>query len=98
MFGFGARKKCFADGCNRRISRKLLMCPAHWAMVPRGIQEPIYATLREWQAGGSPRPYIQAITRARLAVANVRRCEEIDAELESSLTRCLGGGKKGGML
>ncbi len=70
MFGFGKRKKCFADGCECKIPREHLMCLLHWEMVPGHIQCEVNNTLRAWQAGETPRPYLQAITRAKIAVTN----------------------------
>ena len=69
MFGRGAKKKCFAIGCEERIPVKLLMCAKHWAMVPKGLQLGVYEHLDAWQKGGSPKPYLDIIKLAAQAVA-----------------------------
>jgi hypothetical protein len=65
----GRLKKCFAEGCETRISRRLLMCKPHWSLVPKQLQIKVCSTLAAWQVGDSPVAYINAIKRARIAVA-----------------------------
>ncbi|MDR3797995.1 MAG: hypothetical protein P4K93_07570 [Terracidiphilus sp.] len=62
-------KPCFAEGCDSRISRRMLMCRKHWDLVPNSIQFAVYNTLEIWESGGSPRLYLDVIKRARIAVA-----------------------------
>ena len=42
--------KCAISGCEEMISRRLLMCPAHWRMVPQPQQRAVYNT---WRNGGA---------------------------------------------
>jgi len=64
----GSHKPCFAAGCETVVARHLLMCPKHWNQVPADLQQAVERTLADWQAGGTPRPYIIAIKQARTAV------------------------------
>lgn len=34
---------CHAIGCTTRTSPRLFMCPRHWAMVPKAMQDAIWA-------------------------------------------------------
>lgn len=69
MGWFRKTKLCFAQGCEVRISPRLLMCRRHWFMVSRETQLKVYATLAGWQNGGSPKPYLDAIKLAHAEVA-----------------------------
>lgn len=40
------RKTCDANHCSRGVDAAKGMCPAHWKMVPAGIQARIYAAAR----------------------------------------------------
>jgi hypothetical protein len=51
------------------IPRPLLMCRRHWFMIPHDLQERVITTLREWEQGGSVRPYVLVVAEAQLAVA-----------------------------
>ncbi|MDR3723300.1 MAG: hypothetical protein P4K83_02270 [Terracidiphilus sp.] len=62
-------KPCFADGCTERVSRYVLMCPHHWALVPNSLQYAVYNTYEIWRRGGSPRLWIDTIREARAKVA-----------------------------
>jgi hypothetical protein len=68
-----ARKPCFAEGCKERVPKRLLMCQKHWNLVPHELRVEIYAGLDIWRSGGSPQAYIEAIKRARAAVAAKER-------------------------
>lgn len=61
------RKRCHAVGCEELIQRDFLMCYRHWGMVPRKLQNEVYATLRFMNRGGSAALYIAATTAAQLA-------------------------------
>jgi hypothetical protein len=68
-FGLSRRTKtCFADGCERLIPVTQLMCREHWALVPQDLKQEVLHTLVGWQGGETPRPYLDAIKRARVAV------------------------------
>jgi hypothetical protein len=51
------------------------MCPAHWGTVPIVLKRRVWETYRAWQAGGSPRGYLLAALKAKLAVANAEGVE-----------------------
>jgi hypothetical protein len=70
---FCRTKACFAQDCAARIPARILMCAPHWAMVPRALQIKVNDTLAVWQSGGSPKPYLEAIKRARYAVAAAQK-------------------------
>jgi hypothetical protein len=46
----GSQHECAAPGCHEMISRRLLMCAAHWRTVPAPLQ---HAVLRTWRNGGA---------------------------------------------
>jgi len=70
-------RSCYALGCNARIPTPTtaVMCPAHWHSVPEPLQERVNESYRAWQAGGSPRGYLLAALKAKLAVANAEGVE-----------------------
>jgi hypothetical protein len=35
---------CHARGCGRAVPPRMLMCLAHWRLVPRPLQEAVWAT------------------------------------------------------
>jgi hypothetical protein len=37
---------CHAEGCTTPTPPKLFMCPRHWAMVPKAMQEEVWAAFR----------------------------------------------------
>ena len=39
---------CPARNCSQRVPGDMLMCPAHWRQVPRGIQRAVHAA---WRGG-----------------------------------------------
>ena len=41
--------QCHADGCQVEVPPKMLMCLRHWRMVPRKLQEQVWATYRPGQ-------------------------------------------------
>lgn len=62
--------RCFADGCERQISNRLLMCLDHWRLVDKAVQNEVWRTWRESDKLGEATPdYIQARLRAREATA-----------------------------
>ena len=77
---------CAAEACTKRIPSKLLMCLAHWRMVPAPLQREIYRTCRlarrscqheHWKA------YDDAVAQA---IATVR-----EKEIKRQLRRDSGG-------
>jgi len=81
MSAFSPTKPCFAEGCEARIPRRLLMCAKHWKLVPQRLQIEVYETLDAWQHLGSPAPYQAAIEAARVAVA------ELEAQRQGAQAR-----------
>lgn len=41
--------ECAAIGCGKTISGDMLMCAAHWRMVPAGVQARVWASWRSFQ-------------------------------------------------
>lgn len=39
---------CPIDGCAERLPPRILMCKPHWKMLPRDLQQRVYAT---WENG-----------------------------------------------
>lgn len=62
---------CFARDCARQVPNKHLMCPDHWKLVPRPLQDRIVTA---WKYGLSNRchptdDYNHAIVEARQIIA-----------------------------
>jgi hypothetical protein len=53
--------RCVIEPCQIEIRQSQLMCPGHWRLVPRPIQQEIYAVFRKRR--GSP-AHLAAIARA----------------------------------
>ena len=65
----GQRHPCPATGCARMLSHTILMCPAHWRMVPPAAQRLVVRAWRAWNAGtGSMTDYLAARDAAIAAV------------------------------
>jgi hypothetical protein len=71
---------CHAEGCNRQIPPKMLMCYPHWKMVPRPLQ---LAVWREYRPGQEidKRPSDAYMEVQHAAVAAVAEKEGRDAGL-----------------
>lgn len=41
-------KPCPVPECETRVCTKYLMCPFHWARVPRPLQAAVYRAFRAW--------------------------------------------------
>lgn len=37
-----ATHKCWADNCNRQVPLRMLMCIAHWKLVPKHLQQDVW--------------------------------------------------------
>lgn len=59
--------ECPAPGCKTEVSAAKLMCPAHWAQVPKPLQTEVYAAWDRGRGRGSAR-HLHAITAAIEAV------------------------------
>lgn len=42
---------CRAPGCRVVIGKSKLMCPGHWARVPRMYRDALARVFRQWQRG-----------------------------------------------
>jgi hypothetical protein len=62
-------------GCEVEIAPKLLMCPAHWQMVPKSLQQKVWASYRKGQEI-TKTPSKDYVTAAMNAVRYVARREE----------------------
>lgn len=39
-----SRHPCHASGCSMEVPPRMLMCRRHWRMVPRSLQDAVWAT------------------------------------------------------
>lgn len=69
------RHDCHARGCEVPVRPELLMCLAHWRMVPRPIQRLVWAAYRPGQCDDK-RPSKQWHQAADAAIGYVARMEE----------------------
>lgn len=62
---------CHAKGCNREVPPKLLMCTAHWRMVPRDLQRKVWLHYVPGQEikKNPTREYLEVMRAAIQAVA-----------------------------
>lgn len=67
--------RCHAAGCETAVAPKLLMCVKHWRMVPRLVQQQVWATYRAGQEVDKrpSRDYLAAADAAIAAVAAAER-------------------------
>ena len=65
---------CNAESCLQRVPARMLMCRAHWRMVPRKIQRLVWAYYREGQELDLDLSEAYMAARA-LAIASVARRE-----------------------
>ena len=60
---------CKVPSCHKRVrAGKALMCPGHWAKVPKPLADLIYNTIYDWNTTGDARPYLDAVRQAIDAV------------------------------
>jgi hypothetical protein len=64
------KHRCLAEGCTRQLDARYLMCGVHWAMVPRDVQQEVYAAYTAGQTIATASPAWH--TAADKAVAAVR--------------------------
>jgi hypothetical protein len=71
---------CHAQGCQVEVPPKLLMCKRHWRMVPKPLQEAVWATYRPGQERSKDptREYLQNAAEAIRAVAEKERRRQSD--------------------
>jgi len=79
-------KICAAQGCNKRISKRMLMCLEHWRMVPFSMQARIQRKQSDWkqhrrvEAGGQ-RASKEWVKAKNEAIAHVRQLQIIRNEI-----------------
>lgn len=63
---------CHAVGCSVRTRPTLLMCAAHWSLVPRDLQTRLLAAYRPGQCADKrpSRAWLRASAECRRAVAS----------------------------
>jgi Tfp pilus assembly protein PilO len=66
---------CHAFDCKKPVARRLLMCRAHWAMVPSNIQAEVLRFYQPGQEQGKVRPSQEWLRAARLAQFTVKAAE-----------------------
>jgi hypothetical protein len=67
---------CHARGCDARTPPKLFMCARHWRMVPKHMQDAIWANYQPGQERGQAWPsdaYLDATREARRVVMEAER-------------------------
>lgn len=68
------RHVCHAEGCNVEVPPRMLMCLPHWRMVPRPLQDAVWATYIPGQEI-TKKPSILYMVAQRAAVAAVAEKE-----------------------
>lgn len=67
--------KCHAIGCFKHTNPKLLMCPAHWTLVPTTLQVAVRDHYDPKQCDGTARPSREWIDAARAAITYIAKHE-----------------------
>lgn len=64
--------KCHATACNTPVPPRMLMCAAHWSMVPKDLQNSVLANYRHGQCDDKrpSREWSRAAFAAICAVAD----------------------------
>lgn len=65
---------CHAEECETAVPPRMLMCARHWRMVPKPLQDAVYATYRPGQENDM-RPSIEWLDAATSAENHVRVVE-----------------------
>lgn len=79
MSGFRVKKQearfrvhhCHIFKCEAQVPPKMLMCPEHWAMVPRDLKTPVVVNFLDDQCKGKVRPTNEWLKAARAAINHV---------------------------
>lgn len=82
---------CHAAACSIEVPPRMLMCRAHWALVPQDVQRAVWREYREGQEDDK-KPSLAYLAVQRLAVMLVaqregRYAESSTAGLEAELYR-----------
>ena len=67
--------RCHAEGCEKQVPPKMLMCLRHWRMVPKTLQARIWATYRPGQEVDK-RPSAEYMAAQKAAVDAVASAEQ----------------------
>lgn len=70
---------CHARGCRVEVPPKMLMCLRHWRMVPRPLQQAVWATYRPGQERDKA-PSADYLTNAKAAIDAVAMREREPAQ------------------
>jgi hypothetical protein len=73
------KRQCPINGCRVQIDSKLLMCPAHWGMVPKPLRSEVWRWYRNGQENHPERVstmYLDAANRAIKAVEETQARDE----------------------
>lgn len=66
---------CHAVGCDETVPPKMLMCPKHWRMVPKKLQQAVWRTYRLGQEI-TKNPSPEYLAAAKAAIAAVQKAED----------------------
>jgi hypothetical protein len=75
------RRPCPIKGCEKRISHDYLVCPEHWRLVPRPLQNEVYAAYDRYLE--SDRSHVAA---DKLREVQSRAIDEIYQQLAPQVT------------
>jgi hypothetical protein len=75
---------CHARGCATAVPPEMLMCRAHWRMVPRAVQRAVWAAYRPGQCADK-RPSEAWHRAADAAIGYVARAEGRPLRLQESI-------------
>ena len=62
---------CHLPGCERVVPRRMLLCGAHWLLVPRPLQRAVWLAYRPGQEDGRAVVTPTYLAAARAAIAAV---------------------------
>lgn len=68
---------CHANNCTAATSPRMLMCAAHWRMVPKALQQAVYDAYRPGQERDK-NPSLAWVRAARAAINSVSAVPKTD--------------------
>lgn len=84
---------CHAVGCDKQVPPKMLMCPRHWRMVPKALQQAVWANYAAGQEI-TKTPSAEYLKAAQAAISAVQKAESLPAPTATRFAP--GDGKKEG--
>lgn len=60
---------CAIPTCNKKLSRRFLMCSAHWAKVPMVLQQAVEKTQYQWAHNADSHPQHLKMLRHNVMMA-----------------------------